>query len=167
MSIISYDRQSALQYALKWARGRNPAYTDFSDLGGDCTNFVSQCVYAGSGVMNFSPVTGWYYISSYDRAPAWTGVEFFFDFMVNNNGPGPFAVEVTEKEIDIGDVVQFASPSSPRFNHALIVTGIIPYPKPLILVSAHTNDALMRPLSTYRYREIRFLHIEGVRTQTP
>ena len=28
---------------------RNPAYLDFHGLGGDCTNFVSQCLYAGAG----------------------------------------------------------------------------------------------------------------------
>ena len=42
----------------RWALLRNPAYLDFHGLGGDCTTFVSQCLYAGAGVMNRTPVYG-------------------------------------------------------------------------------------------------------------
>ena len=50
-----YRREPALRYAARWAMGRNPAYYDFTDLGGDCTNFVSQCLFAGGCRMNFTP----------------------------------------------------------------------------------------------------------------
>ena len=50
MRQLPYDRQKAVAYARRWALGRNPAYFDFQDLGGDCTNFASQCLYAGAGV---------------------------------------------------------------------------------------------------------------------
>lgn len=113
--------------------------------------------------MNYTPIFGWYYISSYDRAPAWTGVEYFFDFMTSNQGVGPFASQVEEKDILPGDVIQFASVTGDRFDHSLFVTRIIPGRPPTILISTHTNDSFMRPLSTYRYRDIRFLHIEAVR----
>ena len=52
-----YDREAAVEYANKWAYGRNPRFYDFSQLGGDCTNFASQCIYAGSGIMNYTPVS--------------------------------------------------------------------------------------------------------------
>ena len=39
-----YDRQKAVDYALTWALDRNPKFYDFSSLGGDCTNFISQCI---------------------------------------------------------------------------------------------------------------------------
>ena len=68
-----YDRKAAVLYAHAWAYGRNPAFYDYEQVGGDCTNFASQCIYAGSGVMNYTPVTGWYYNSSTDRTPSWTG----------------------------------------------------------------------------------------------
>lgn len=55
---MAYDRARAVAYARRWALERNPAYLNFDGLGGDCTNFVSQCLYAGCGVMNFTPVTG-------------------------------------------------------------------------------------------------------------
>ena len=73
--IRPYDRAAAVNYAHQWAHGRNPAYYNFDGIGGDCTSFASQCLYAGAGVMNFTPTYGWYYRSLQDRAPAWTGVD--------------------------------------------------------------------------------------------
>ena len=58
-----YNRQAAVAYAHRWAFGRNPAYSNFDGMGGDCTNFASQCLYAGTGIMNFTPTYGWYYLS--------------------------------------------------------------------------------------------------------
>ena len=46
-----YNRQKVVEYARKWAYGRNPAYYNFEPVGGDCTSFVSQCIYEGSKVM--------------------------------------------------------------------------------------------------------------------
>ena len=57
-----YERKKAIQYAQKWALKRNPNYYNYDDIGGDCTNFVSQCIYAGSGVMNYTKTFGWYYL---------------------------------------------------------------------------------------------------------
>ena len=45
MSVHQYDRNRAVEYAHKWAYGRNPAYYDFEYLGGDCTNFASEVIY--------------------------------------------------------------------------------------------------------------------------
>lgn len=163
MEILPYDRLSALNYARRWAFSRNPEYIDFSDLGGDCTSFVSQCIYAGSNVMNYEPLFGWYYISSYDRAPSWSDVEFFYDFFTSNEGVGPFGADVPENAAEPGDVVQFAALGSARFTHTLLITRVVFYPRHILFVSAHSDDAYMRPLSTYRYGNIRFLHIEGVR----
>ena len=92
MIFMEYNRENAVAYAKKWAYGRNPKYYDFSDLGGDCTNFASQCIYAGSGVMNYTPTYGWYYISVNNRAPAWTGVDELYRFLTTNRGAGPRAI---------------------------------------------------------------------------
>ena len=45
-----YDRDAAVAYARRWALSRNPLYYDFEDIGGDCTNFASQYIFAG-GIM--------------------------------------------------------------------------------------------------------------------
>ena len=159
MRTLIYNREAAVVYARQWATGRNPRYYDFTGIGGDCTNFVSQCIYAGAGVMNYTPDTGWYYISLYDRAAAWTGVEYLYNFLINNQSVGPYATETTENEILPGDVIQLGDRYG-DFYHSLFVMQS----SPRILVSAHTNDALNRPLSSYTYASARFLHINGVRT---
>lgn len=102
---MEYNRANAVAYAKKWAYGRNPKYYDFSDLGGDCTNFASQCIYAGSGVMNYTPTYGWYYISVNNRAPAWTGVDELYRFLTTNRGAGPRAILTDLSQIQNGDII--------------------------------------------------------------
>ena len=160
MPVIPYNRQAAIDYAREWAFRRNPRFLDFSDLGGDCTNFVSQCLYAGSGVMNFTPVFGWYYLSSSNRTASWTGVEYLYNFLTSNEGTGPFGREVGENEAEIGDVVQLGDADG-DFYHTIIITSL--YPE--FLVASHSNDAFDRPLSSYDYDVARFIHIDGVRVE--
>ncbi len=157
MTTQAYDRAAAVAYARRWALSRNPAYYDFEHIGGDCTNFASQCLYAGAGVMNPTPTMGWYYYSVNNRAPAWSGVEQLHRFLVNNRSVGPFAREVERDEAAAGDIVQLARGGD--FYHSPVITATAP----TILVAAHSYDALDRPLDSYVYDTARFLHIEGVR----
>lgn len=150
-----YDRAAAVSYAERWANSRNPEYYSFSQIGGNCTNFASQCVFAGCGVMNYTPIFGWYYIDVNDRSPSWTGVEYFYDFMVNNMSSGPYAAE--SENVLPGDVIQLGDGNG-RFYHSLVVlqnTGREIY------VAANDNDTLFRPLSSYFYENIRYIHFLG------
>lgn len=159
MDILNYDRAAAVAYAGKWAFGRNPKFYDFSKIGGDCTNFASQCIYAGAGVMNFTPTFGWYYNSVNDRTPSWTGVEYLYNFLTANDGAGPFAEEVSLDKLEIGDVVQLGKATG-DFYHSPVVVG---FRRGQILIAAHSYDAYNRPLSSYSYEKVRGIHILGVR----
>ena len=54
--VAAYSRSNAISYADTWAKARNTSL--FNDYGGsDCTNFVSQCLYAGGLT---SDDTWWY-----------------------------------------------------------------------------------------------------------
>lgn len=152
-----YRREAAVDYAKTWALSRNPGYYNFEKLGGDCTNFASQCLYAGSGVMNHKPTFGWYYYSAENRSPSWTGVVYLYNFLVGNKGAGPFAAVVGKEQAQPGDLVQLGGPSG--FYHSPVILAT----SPEILVAAHTFDALYRPLSSYVFQQARFLHILGVR----
>ena len=164
MEIRRYNRDAAVAYARRWAFDRNPAYYDFEELGGNCTNFASQCIYAGSGVMNYTPVTGWFYISTDNRTASWTGVQYLYEFLVNNKGPGPYAKEVDVSQIERGDIVQISFDGE-TFAHTPVVISVGSPPSPSnILVAANSYDSLDRPLDTYDYKKIRYIHIEGVRT---
>lgn len=156
-----YQRERAVLYARKYALERNPLYFTFAGIGGNCTNFVSQCVLAGSCVMNFTPIYGWFYLSSSRRSASWTGVEFFYDFMTKNTDVGPFGKEVALIDAQLGDIIQLSNGTS--FYHSLIITKI---EDGEYYVCANSNDALDRPLSTYEYASLRIIQIKGVRYDT-
>ena len=164
---LPYARDRAVEYARRWALLRNPLFIDFTGIGGNCTNFISQCLLAGGGVMNYTPTYGWYYISPENRAPAWSGVNQFYDFLTGkpefseaNGGLGPFATEArSNRAVEIGDVIQLSN-SAGRFYHTLLISD---FQDGDVLVCAHSDDALDRPLSSYNYSGLRVLHIEGIR----
>lgn len=164
-TVKQYDREKVLKYAHKWAYARNPAYYDFEKLGGDCTNFASQCIYAGSGIMNYTHIYGWYYISSYNRTASWTGVNYLYEFLVNNKGPGPFAEVVMAADAEPGDIAQLSFSDSKRFEHSPVIVKM-PENKAMdgILVAAHTFDTDHYRLMDFEPAYTRFLHIVGVRT---
>ena len=108
--------------------------------------------------MNYTPVYGWYYRSLSDRSASWTGVEYLYNFLISNTSVGPYAREVSQEEIQPGDIIQLGIANG-DFYHTLVVTAT----SPEILIAAHTYDALNRPLNTYDYYTARFLHIDGVR----
>lgn len=154
---IEYQRDKAVEYAEEWALTRNPMYYDFEGIGGNCTNFASQCVYAGGGVMNYTPTYGWYYINSGNRSPSWTGVEYFYRFMIDNQSVGPYADETEVRLAEPGDILQLGD-NRGNYYHSLVVlrnTG------DEIYIAANTNDALYRPLSSYSFSNIRCIHFLG------
>lgn len=163
MKLIEYDRKLAVGYAKKWAYSRNKKYYNFDNVGGDCTNFISQCLYEGSRVMNYKKDLGWYYITANNKSPSWTGVEFLYNFLVKNKEIGPFGKKVEQEKIKSGDIVQLSFDGN-NFSHSLIITKIKNlYSLEEIEIASHTYDSLDKPISEYAYKKIRFIHIEGVR----
>ncbi len=108
--------------------------------------------------MNFTPLFGWFYRSTNDRTPSWTGVEYLYNFLVGNDGVGPRAVEVNLDELEIGDIVQLGYANGDFFHSPVVVeiTGSEIY------VAAHTFDTFGKPLSAYNAPRRRGLHITGV-----
>ena len=159
LKYVKYNRKGVLKYTKKWAFKRNPNYLDFENLGGDCTNYVSQCIYSGCKVMNYTPIYGWYYKNGYDRSPSWSGVEFLYNFLISNKSDGPFAVETDINHVAPGDIIQLGN-NNEQFYHSLIINKINKYN---ILVSAHSIDSYMRPLNSYNFDKIRFIHILGAK----
>lgn len=159
----TYDRRATVLYAHEWAFGRNPRFYNYEEIGGDCTNFASQCVFAGCGIMNFTPDFGWYYIDSNQKAPAWTGVPYLYNFLKREiPSVGPVARECRIEEVQPGDLVQLRF-SGEEFQHTpVVVRAHNPQNPSQIWVAAHSYDADHRPLSTYQYEQVRYLHITGV-----
>jgi hypothetical protein len=120
LQITLYNREKAVAYAHRWAYGHNPAYYNFEKIGGDCTNFTSQCILNGNAVMNYTPVMGWYYKNAGNRSPSWTGVGFLYTFITANQSFGPFAEEVNVSRIEPGDFVQLSFDGN-AFQHSPFV----------------------------------------------
>lgn len=163
LSLSPYDRAAAVRYAHRWAFGRNPGFYDYENIGGDCTNFASQCIYAGSLVMNFTPTFGWYYRTANDKAPAWTGVEYLRNFLTRTaRSVGPVAEETTLERLEAGDIVQLSFDGIGWQHSPVVVFSDRARSFDEVLVAAHSADADDRPLSTYEFSAVRFLHILGV-----
>lgn len=157
MKEIIYNRNLCLSYAERYAYNRNPAYYNFDKIGGNCTNYASQCLFAGLPIMNYSPL-GWYYNSVSDRSPSWTSVESFYDFLISNKGVGPYAEISTIEKLEVGDFIQLGLDKD--FFHTLVVCNLSNGVK----VSSNTSDSFMRQLKSYYFTDIRFIKILGGRS---
>lgn len=156
--IKQYNRQIASLYAQKWALSRNPKYYAFDNIGGDCTNYISQCLLAGGGVMDYDKYFGWFYESQYNRSPSWTSVQYLQKFLLSNQKKGPFATIQSIKNLQVGDLIQLKQTQN-GYNHTLFISQII---NGDFYVCAHNDDSKNRPFSSYRYLEAKGLHIEGI-----
>jgi hypothetical protein len=146
---MPYNRGRAVEYAHIWALKRNPRYLDFDKMGGDCTNFISQCLLAGGLPMNYRKNFGWYYNSPYDRAPSWTSVQYLYNFLTGNKEVGPKAVEIPMGEVEIGDVIQLSF-GGDIYSHSLLVVDVeYPANESSVRIATHTYDSDYRQLSTY------------------
>ena len=159
MSYFNYNRLKTKEYAKKFAYKRNPKFYAFDYIGGDCTNFVSQCIYAGCKVMNYAKTFGWYYNSLSDRSPSWSGVEFLYNFITTNKGVGPYGELVNKSDIDIGDVIELGNENG-KFYHSAIITKV---DNGNIFVASHNRDGFDIPLSNFYYAQIRYIAILGAK----
>lgn len=161
MKMVEYNRELVKKYAKKWAYLRNPAYYDYEKIGGDCTNFVSQCIFAGAGVMNYNQ-NGWYYKNANQKSPSWTGVEFLGKFLLSNKSVGPFGKLVEIEELEIGDIIQLSF-NGDNFGHSLMIVEKLGNDLENIFVATHTFDSYGRKVSSYMFQNMRAIHIKGVR----
>ena len=113
--------------------------------------------------MNYTPDFGWYYINANRKAPAWTGVEYLFRFLVREDkSVGPVAEETGITGIQPGDLIQLSFDGKSYSHTPVVVYANQAESLSDILVAAHSQDSDNRPLSTYQFQKIRYLHVVGV-----
>jgi hypothetical protein len=174
-STYPYNRQGAIDYANQWALGHNPNYFDFSNVGGDCTNFISQAIYEGGGAFMASdgrPTYGWYYNNKDDKASAWTGVSQFFDFVVPGYlewNTGPEGCELNKSyglyQALEGDIIQYDWTSDGTWDHSVIIVHAVKSPPDWNLyVDSHSPDLFSYVYTSFIYEHpgmnYRFIGIE-------
>lgn len=155
-----YNRQKVYEYAKKWAYGRNPKYYNYDPVGGDCTNFASQCIFAGCNQMNYDRANGWYYINGNNKSPSWTGVEFLHKFLLSNKGVGPKGIVTSIDKLEIGDIIQLSF-FGDAYMHSLVVVQNGTNTNNTY-IAAHTYDVFGKTVAEYGFREYRCLHIESI-----
>ncbi|MEW6045374.1 MAG: amidase domain-containing protein [Bacillota bacterium] len=98
-----YNRQAAATYARTYCGGAwgcgnggryNPQYRDYTDIGGDCTNFASQVLHAGGLPMD----SAWYYRKGSGGSRAWVQTGGLLDHLL---GTGRARVLVRGKYADV------------------------------------------------------------------
>lgn len=121
----AYNRNYAANYALKYALNPNKNYLNMETMGGDCTNFTSQCLKAGGIVADKTGSYKWYYTNANDRAPAWSDAQQFRIYYHSNVGSanvkGIRANTSTFANARLGDIVQWVV--NKKAKHSMIIDG--------------------------------------------
>lgn len=148
----SYNRQKAVQYALTYGIKPNSDFRFFKLIGnngGDCTNFISQCLFAGGASMEYRLNQPWWYKkndaynTNYDTCSiSWSVAHSLYWFLkvrgkFNTNGLR--GIEVYDVNLlEPGDLIQVEDQNHIIF-HSAIVTAIsfgVPF------VTQHTANAV-------------------------
>lgn len=145
-----YNISRAVNYALKYALEINPRFGNYEKWGGDCTNYVSQCLYAGDIPFDNEGIDvryKWYWYSESKRTPSWTAADSLKFYMGNNNANKEGAINlglkaslITQDQLLRGDVVQLIDDKGWAY-HSMIVTGYLVKEEQVVdyLVSQHSG----------------------------
>lgn len=131
-AVNSYNPQAAVEYSDKYAISYNSSYSNYNSIGGDCANFVSQCLYAGGLKMT----DGWYWKSYEERSGSWSYCPSQVEYMSKNCGT--LVENPSDSQVLKGNPVYYYSASKNRYSHAAICVGVNSSNVPI--VNAHNND---------------------------
>ncbi|MDP5275008.1 amidase domain-containing protein [Chengkuizengella axinellae] len=129
-----YQRLKVKSYADAWWEKPNPDFRAFND---DCTNFVSQCIYAGGASMNYTKnrTSGWWYHSDREQdgwSFSWTVSQCLKNYLLSKSS-GLRAETVEDPEqLQVGDVIFYDWDGDSKFQHSAIVTGKDDKGQPLV-----------------------------------
>jgi cell wall-associated NlpC family hydrolase len=126
---MGYNRKSAVNYALKYGPEPNHHYQYFKiygNLGGDCTNFVSQCLYEAGIPMMRGNIAPWWYQDPETWSVAWVNSHSLYwclRIRYENNLIGPKGKIVSDvSELELGDLI-FYEDEHHQIDHSAIITG--------------------------------------------
>jgi hypothetical protein len=151
----AYDGAAAAAYADTYWQSYNPAWPSFARKGGDCTNFVSQALYAGGIAMRTSPLysgdAAWYMVQSkgkrWSYSLPWINAQDQSIFALQHL-PGVTQVadyhglapgQVVADDATQGDIVLYDWNSDGVYDHEAIIVASSDGTS-WDLVDAHTND---------------------------
>lgn len=133
-NLLPYDRAAAVGYAYRYAENPNDQrWKNYEQYGGNCANFVSQCLYAGGmpfDTIGKSEVEKWYWYSDTSRTPSWTSANALKNYLlISQKVKQGIQMRLgTPEELQLGDVVQLGDLEHTR--HTMIVVGFVRDPNP-------------------------------------
>lgn len=166
----AYNRPAAVRYALMHWNRPNPAYANFDTVGtgGDCANFVSQCMRAGGWPMDYREssrnMEWWYRRLGDDPFDAdgddwwsctWAIADLHFRYMRANHGQGLNLSRNPRlaRTLRIGDVIYYDWDDDGVLNHSSIVTGRNRRGEPLVTYrTLRPRRPVRNALWTLRFR---------------
>jgi hypothetical protein len=137
-----YDRARVVQYAETWWSRPNPKYLEFAV---DCTNYVSQCLYAGGAPMHYTGKrgSGWWYAGKQGSTELWSfswAMAHNLQTFVSSSRRGLRGTVVSSaQQLQPGDMISYDWDGDGRFQHNTIVIGLDANGAPL--VNAHTYNS--------------------------
>ncbi|ASA25545.1 amidase domain-containing protein [Paenibacillus donghaensis] len=166
---VRYNREEAAAYADLWWKDGNPEYEIFAV---DCTNYVSQCLFAGGAPINYTGKreTGWWY-KGYNGKQEWWSFSWAVSdslqrYLSASRSDGLQAEAVDRPEqLMLGDVILYDWDGNGLFQHSTVVTAFDAGGLPL--VNAHTVSSRHRfwdYKDSYAWTDrtvYRFFHITG------
>lgn len=170
--LYNYNRTNAVNYARTWALKLNPKWGNYESkgYGGDCTNFTSQCIYAGGIPFDFygtSDYVKWYWYSNDKRVAPWTGAKQFNYYVQYNKGYGLKAHFGRLEDMMPGDIVQLGG-NYPQTYHSMIISDYVYNSNGYVqdyLICQHSTSAGGRlkdyPLSSKPPVEKVYISIDG------
>lgn len=148
------SREAVINYALKYATNRN---SDYRSFGSDCTNFVSQALYAGGWKMQVGgeqDATKWFY--SHKGIDTWTLTWSVADnFYYYGRWHANRFSNIGKDVVWMGDVVsvdfQPTGQKSDKIDHTMIATGRIKNKGGWnsLLFTYHSNDRKNYPATSF------------------
>jgi len=141
-----YQRFNAVAYAKRYALTPNPAFKYFkvvNNMSGDCTNFISQCLYAGNAPMIYNGRNPWWYNTRiHSWSLSWAVAHSLYWYLKTNqakNFPGIKGLEVKNKNLlELGDLIFYKDHRGVVVHSAIITSFYNNEP----LVSQHSDEAL-------------------------
>ncbi|MFD0711896.1 amidase domain-containing protein [Paenibacillus sp. GCM10027626] len=133
---VFYRRDLAAAYADQWWNKPNPDYENFEV---NCTNYVSQCLFAGQAPMNYTGKreSGWWYRGYSGKREmwsySWAVAGSLQQFLSAARETGLRAVAVESPDLlSLGDVIIYDWSGDGRYQHSTIVTAFDSSGMPLV-----------------------------------
>lgn len=177
----SYNRNAAYNWALTYWDNPSKEFVNLGDQkweGGDCTNFVSQCLRAGGANNDKTGSYQWFYDSDNSYSWTWSTATGLNYILLGNYKANEFGPKGTEKVITgdveyssfigqymkLGDIIQYQWKPTKKITHSAIIVGMLfnsSKERYEPVIAEHTNNSWYTPWTNNAYKTY-FVHIESI-----